>query len=755
MKPFDRADARSSRGGITTAAWAGALFALAGHVGLLLAYGTVLPYRDQWRCTGADLLGVWADGRLGWANFFEPLNDHWPVLTRLLSFGLVRINGQWNNLVETSVNALIFATAVFVFLRLILPGLSSWWRGGFAVLTGAVFALPITWENTLWGIQSLVYLQILLSLLYLGPVSLECERFSSRWWWGHVAGIAVLFTQHSAILAHVAAAALLTWRCWRGEGNRRVVLVGLAYALAVIGAFVLFFPSITTTAALRADTWRLALEIALRQLAWPLPHPGWAFAVYLPLMIWAVRCLASRKLARADAFILVLGLWIVGQAAAIGYGRAIDTFTFVSRYCDFLALGWLLNVACIARLWLAYPKFGIRSLLALFLVAWILAPVKSFWWETTESHAGYNLLRREGENERNLDRLKTWFATHNDQALLADPRTEQELFTYAPLVLDLLAKPKFQTLLPPETRSPLARHDHGRLGWLPKILLPSGWWLTGAGFLCLGLSLLRSWPRREGSAGEPANASTLTWRGVTIVAGAVFVVSAGTWLAWPRPWLFDRTARLHTAFSPNEAGVSFADLEFVRYDGDVHDVVKTRGAVETDPPHVRIFWHGTRLNTKPDFRGVLRSHAFPIKSRYLIVPFTGYPCAAGNGLRVRFVDPKTQHESWESYVGPDARLDMNLWTIDAGEHRGEDAELFLFDGLEGSNGWLGVARPAQTNDAAFAPRWRAQLRAERAETAHVAIAGLTAGSGILTALLGGMWVLARRVSFRPDRAPTA
>jgi hypothetical protein len=164
--------------------------------------------------------------------------------------------------------------------------------------------------------------------------------------------------------------------------------------------------------------------------------------------------------------------------------------------------------------------------------------------------------------------------------------------------------------------------------------------------------------------------------------------------------------------------------------------------VDTEPINTRIFWYGTRLATKPDFHGVLHSRPFSVTRRYLVVPFTGYPCFPGNGLRVLFVDPKTQRETWVSYVGPDARLDWNFWTVDAAEHRGEEASIFLFDGLDGATGWLGVGRPAQTNEETFSTRWRAQLRAERAEPTHRALAGLTLGmlpvtaAFIFTALIG-------------------
>ncbi len=728
------------RRGLGAAVAAGVLFALAGHLGLIRAFGTVLPYRDQWQCTGVDLLAPWAAGRLSLANFFAPLNDHWPVLTRLLSFGLLRANGQWNNLLEATVNALLFAGAVALFLRMVLPGLRGWARPAFAALSGLVLALPITWENTLWGIQSLVYLQIGLSLVYLAAMCSQ-RAFTGGWWTGIAAGIVVLFTQHSAILAHVAVAVLLGWRWWRRDGDRRVALAGLAFAVAVLVAFVLFFPSITVTAALRADSWELALDVFLRQLAWPLPHPAWALLVYLPWVAWAFDRLLARTLGTADAFILVCGLWVGGQAAAIGYGRAAETFSFASRYCDFLALGWLLNAAALARFWIRLPRPAARGALVVLGLLWIAAPLRSFWWETTESHAGFNLSHRQEINLRNLERLRTVWARHDPTALPNDPGTQQELFTYPPALPPLLAQPRIQAVLPPETGSPLARPDHGRLGWIPALLLPLAPWLAAGGFVLLGWSLLRVGPLRPVDDAEAVPDSALTPRAAAAALAVVGVLSAVGWAAWYDAGTFDPRARFASAFAPLDDGVVFTDLEFRRYDGNVHPVVSARGAVDTEPALARGFWYGTRLKAKADFHGVLASAPTRVQRRYLVVPFTGHPCFPGNGLRWRFTDPQTGAESWASYVGADPGTDWNLWTLDAREHAGAAAALFLFDGGAGETGWLGVGRPAQTDDAGFARRWSARLHAERAGATHVTLAGLTLAAGLAAGLL---FVLAAR-----------
>lgn len=111
-------------------ALAGVLIGVGGRLELIRVLGTVLPYRDQWKATGIDLIAPWLEGRLEWAAFMAPLNDHWIVLTRLLSFVLVWINSQWNNLLEVSVNIMILAAGAYLLLRTVAPALGPAWVPG-------------------------------------------------------------------------------------------------------------------------------------------------------------------------------------------------------------------------------------------------------------------------------------------------------------------------------------------------------------------------------------------------------------------------------------------------------------------------------------------------------------------------------------------------------------------------------------------------------------------------------------------------
>lgn len=732
-------------------ATAGGLLALAGHAELLRRYGTSLPYRDQWKCTAVDVLQPWLESRLGWKDFFAPLNDHWPVLTRALSFLLVQWNGEWNNAVETAANAVLFSAAVVLFIRCVLPALNGWAQPAFALLAGSIFALPITWENTLWGIQSLVYLQIALSFAYLASVAFE-RRFSAAWRWGHTAGLLVLLTQHSAVLVHIAAALVLAWRYWRQDGERRVALVGLGFAVVVIAMFAAFFPPLSATAALRADTWELALDVFLRQLAWPLPHPGWAFFVYLPWVLWAISRARARRMDPADAFIVACGLWVGAQALAIGYGRGADTYGFVSRYCDFLVVGWMLNAACLFRLWQDGHSRFIRRILVLSAAAWLAVPIPSFYFESAHGHTGHNLGRREDENRRNAARVRQYIATHDLSAFEGDGT--RELYTYPPEITPLLREPRFVSLLPGEVRHTESALNKGRLEWLPRFLLASPASIAALGLLLVGRDLLQ---QRRSLTPRPLPEDEGTWNveallaAIAVLAGACCMVVS----EWHSPLLVGRTGRLRAAYNPAGRNLVHAELAFKRVDGDHNERIDSVGAVETLPRDERPFWQGTRLVVEPDFRGILRSDAVRVERSFLVVPFTGYPCSDGNGMRWLLTNPETGDEVWLSYVGPNAGTNWEIWSTEVTRFKGYLASLVLFDGRDGPiGGWVGAANLVQTNERQFVERWRALMRLPRAEPTHQVVLwiGLAA---VVTVVSGAAYrTRRRRVSLPVPPRPT-
>ncbi len=741
----------------------GALLALAGRLWLIRNYGTALPYRDEWKAVAVDLLGPWLAGTLDWRAFVAPLNDHCLILTRSLAFLLVRLNGQWNNLLETALNALLVVPPLLLVGRTLGPALGRAGAVAWTLLTGLLLALPITAENTLWGIQSLVFFQVALSLVYLWAVATR-TRCDAVWWLGQLAGGLALLTQQSAVLAPVAAAVLLGWRLIRETDTRRNAAAGLAFAALWVVCYQALAPDFTVTAVFRADSWRLALDVCLRQLAWPLPHPGWAFLFYAPFLWFAAdRLLLRRRLAPADALLLVVALWVGAQAAAIGYGRGGDTVGFVSRYCDFLLYGVSVNAACLLLLW-RESTGRIRLLAGLLGAAWFVALVPGAHHETVASHSGYILIHRPATNAANLAAVRDFIATR-DPAVLSRDRVSDTLYTYPPSVAELLVQPGFRALLPPETGAPEARTDQGRLGWIARGL-PAAWpLLLAAG---LGLIGFAAWRLRSATTTDIANRPSPAWRlraaapapspaetesaSPLLLAGLAAALAAGgavLWAAWPQPLVFAPAARWQAAFEPARTDVELADLVFVRETpGDELVPGATSGAVALHRPEIARFWHGTLL---PDasFSAILAARPFSLRHRFLVTPVCGWPNRDGSALRWRFRDPATGEERWEDRLSTNPQGEFDLWTLDAAAYRGWEASLVIFDGRTGDAGWMGVARPALTDDPAFGAEWRALLRGERAEATHRTLAG-----GTLLAALAAAAFAAQAWRTRRRAAPT-
>jgi hypothetical protein len=212
------------------------LVILGGKLATIGAFGTDLPYWDQWAKEGEHILMPWFRGQSFLTGLVSPHNEHRIVPTLLLNLGLVVGGGQWDARVQCIASAAVHAT--------VLVGLVGWaWRRvgrnwglaalGLAALIGA---LPIAWDNVLGGFQSQYYFLAGASLLAMerllsapvarwgwwvglafGLVALVCMGSGSAWWRPLSSGIVLLraVRREPRGRDHVAtflAAALGPWR---------------------------------------------------------------------------------------------------------------------------------------------------------------------------------------------------------------------------------------------------------------------------------------------------------------------------------------------------------------------------------------------------------------------------------------------------------------------------------------------------------------------------------------------------------------
>ena len=342
----------------------------AARLSLIHSYGSSVPFWDQWPGEGQQLLKPFLEGKLTLHHIFQPHNEHRIVFLRLLALGLFWLNGQWDPLVECCANALIAA---------LIPGLLAFivWREldrrlfNFALVVGLlVWALPLSWDNVLWGFQSSWYIQIVFSLGALWAIGFT-RSFSVTWWLGQVAGVCAIFTQASGFLIYVSLLLLCLARLLK---RRRATPVDRA--LIILSAFMIALGAgmLMSAHAPPVDRARNFVDVILalqRHLSWPnTEHPA-AVIAYLPLAFIGCRYLfgrSERPHARADELLFVLGSWVFILIETIAFGRGAYGQGPGLRHLEVQCLGLFVNAIALGLLLLSTRQWIIRLPMTL---AWL------------------------------------------------------------------------------------------------------------------------------------------------------------------------------------------------------------------------------------------------------------------------------------------------------------------------------------------------------------------------------------------------
>jgi hypothetical protein len=689
-----------------------------------------VPYNDQWLIEAGQILAPWVNGTLGLGDFFTPHFEHLPVWTRLLAWLQVAITGRWDPIVQMTTNAALYGGFVWCF--------TAWtWRNFRPLAAGLVTALllfggslPHAWENIDWGFQS----QFPLALLFLfGHVQGSCTHpaGSRRWWLAQLAGIAAWFTLASVWLASLAL--VISW-LWTGPRQRAALLkpaVLVPAALAATGALLLFlihrrgdhaFALVVTTP---FDLLRSALHL----LSWPSLVPGALALVQLPWLIHALRLRNRPDAPPVDRIILVLGLWGAAQAAALAFGRAPDNHDFVSRYGELLFVSSLAGALALARMVPAGRRE--RSLFLLFAVLWSAIEVAGIARNSTEGHARYFHLHASERRELGRAAVQAYLKS-GDNTLIASPAGKAVFLDDTALVTRMLDLPGIRALLPASVNPDTTPDAFGTFVRRTQARAPV---LIGLGVvLLLAGAALQLWLNRAApipAAFAPA-ADPWRWRIAAIVAGA----AAMLYLTWSNPFVFDTARRWQRNLGGSEAvpNVTFhfaGPSEF----GDE----RLQGAAPIRPVELRNQFFGT-APAGPELTTTVVSSPFVINRPWLVVPYSGYPVAHGNGLRLRIVNDQDQQVGDEiGCDGPNTAA-LGFWTVDVRAHRGSKARLILYDGRPAEQGWVAAAPPVLTDNPNLAAVLAARSNQEDG-LAHVAVAVI---AGVASFCAGLGWLAHRR-----------
>jgi hypothetical protein len=348
---------------------------------LIQHYGNALPFWDQWDGEAAVLLKPWLEGNLSLGALFGPHNEHRIVLTRLLTLGLFNLNGQWDALLEMTVNAALCGVIASLMAAGIFKMFPTWLRWPSLVLLAALFSLPFAWENTLAGFQSQFYFLLLFSLLAIWGLGFHTWR-SRAWWVGAIGLLLACLSMATGFFAAIAVLALYLLR-WLKQPGRSLPsacnIVTALICLAVIGVGWITRTIVPGHEALKATSllgWLMAL---FRCLAWPWHTVrGLALVMHLPVAsllftyIFQPGARLEEKARMRIELLLGVAIWFLGQTAAIAYARGAPSEPLSSRYMDILAIGATVNFLA-ALLLTAEARASGRKKLPVFLLAgWLL-----------------------------------------------------------------------------------------------------------------------------------------------------------------------------------------------------------------------------------------------------------------------------------------------------------------------------------------------------------------------------------------------
>ena len=308
--------------------------------------GNATPFFDQWQAEGAHLYKPFLDGTLAWPRLFAFHNEHILFTTSVLALALLNLNGLWSPLLQMVVNAGLHTVAVIFSIVLLSHSVGRRYAPALLAFSLILFGIPYAWENSLIGMQELVYFVFLFGVACLW-LTTTGKPFSARWWSGAACALLGYFSFASGIL--VLAAATVLALVFYASGLRKTrnqwiagVFLGGAFILGAMQT-----PSLPYHVYLRATSFSHFTEAWIKVLSWPV-HASFFSALIrnAPALVFAGYLLWKRPPAEDRRwFLFALILWGIGSATSIAYGRAKSPLE--PRYLDDFAFFILVNFACL------------------------------------------------------------------------------------------------------------------------------------------------------------------------------------------------------------------------------------------------------------------------------------------------------------------------------------------------------------------------------------------------------------------------
>ncbi len=351
------------------------------------AYGSPMPYWDEWEMDGVGLLMPLRGHFLDWGALLVPQSEHRTLVSRLIVLVGSLLDGEWDPRVAMVAGAVMYAVstalvcALAAGLRLRLAILAV-----AAVVVLAVF--PFDPRNLLCGDQCQMYALNLMAIVVLCLSVAQPSRAIIAA--AALASAVSLFTMASGCVAPLLAAGIVFARAPRmHEGRRRGLILGAVFLCAGVAGLMLYRAA-PFQAPAYAHTLRNFSVAFVERLSWPLtPGAGHIVLLWLPWLMFAGSLLPPRRsLGPMDGFLLCLGVWVIANAAALAHGRPSDHWPFDNKYYTSMLLVAVCAVLSLLQL-AASRRTAVFALVGLFSATPAAIAIGSMFAKSPEAAHSY------------------------------------------------------------------------------------------------------------------------------------------------------------------------------------------------------------------------------------------------------------------------------------------------------------------------------------------------------------------------------
>lgn len=434
-------DTRTRRSATIVLLAAVACVVLGGKLITIFALGSPMPFGDQWDGEAANLFSPYLKGTLSFADLMAAHNEHRIFVFRVFALAHLELAGEWNVRLEMVFGAIVHTAVITWLAALLMPLIAVHRRMLLAGFVALLFALPMGYENTLWGFQGQVYLALLFGIAALVAFAFATP-FSARWFGGLAAAVLSYFSFATGVAAVLAVVALVGLqiatdvrkRCGR-EIAGVVVLTLIALAMILWAASIPHPISVPWTSFIQG-LCRFAALVG---------------AGFVPMVWFCYHTVARRPGISDRVWVAVgIGVWVTVQLVLLAYGRGT---AIAARYLDIVLLVYpVALVAVFASLDRArasrFSRFAMQGA-----VTWVFIVVAAF------GALGYGLVLKavawaEGAHQQEVN-VQAYLDTRNVADLKAKGGRGQTVdlsFPDPQRLAAILADPDVRSILPREFR---------------------------------------------------------------------------------------------------------------------------------------------------------------------------------------------------------------------------------------------------------------------------------------------------------------